>query len=83
MSDFLERFDEQIHTIPQALYNSAASFGGRPANLFKEDKWQIVTYSELVNKVENIALGLIKLGLQAGDLVGIKAHTSARWTWAD
>ncbi|MGI6549345.1 MAG: AMP-dependent synthetase/ligase [Syntrophomonadales bacterium] len=26
---------------------------------------------------------MIKLGMQAGDRTGIKAHTSAQWTWAD
>lgn len=80
----VKNFDEQVHTFPQALYISQENFGLRPANMYKEDgKWRTISYDELVYKVENIAMGLIKLGIQAGDLIGIKAKTSVRWTWAD
>lgn len=79
-----DNFDSQIHTIPQALYMTQSVFGARPAQIYKEDgKWRTITYNDLVYKVENLALGLIKLGIQPGDLLGIKAHTSPRWTWAD
>lgn len=79
-----KKFDEQVHTIPQLMYNNQANFGTRPANMyFENNKWRSISYNELVIGLENIAMGLIKLGIQAGDLVGIKAATSVRWTWAD
>ena len=60
------------------------SFGNRPANLFKENgKWRVITYNELLTGVKNLAVALIKLGINPGDFVGIKASNSARWTWAD
>jgi long-chain acyl-CoA synthetase len=60
------------------------NFGNRPANLFKENgKWRVITYNELLTGVENLAIALIKLGINPGDFVGIKASNSARWTWAD
>ncbi|MGS0763982.1 AMP-dependent synthetase/ligase [Syntrophomonas curvata] len=80
----LSLFDEKVHTIPRALYNIQMNFGNRPANLFKEGgKWRVITYNDLLTGVENLAMGLIKLGINPGDFVGVKACNSARWTWAD
>lgn len=77
-------FDEQVQTIPAALYMTQTNFGNRPANMFKEDgTWRLVTYNEMMNRVEKLAISLIKLGIERGDHIGIKANTSARWTWAD
>ena len=83
-TSMLDLFREKVHTIPRALYNTQMNFGNRPANLFKENgKWRVITYNELLTNVENIAIGLIKLGIKPGDFVGVKAVNSARWTWAD
>ena len=80
----LDQFGKHIHTIPQALYNSQANFGSRGANLYKEDgQWITINYNQLIEKVENIAMGFIKLGANLGDFIGIKAPNSVRWTWAD
>jgi long-chain acyl-CoA synthetase len=77
-------FEEQVFTIPQALYNNQMAFGGRPAQLFNDaGKWRIITYNDLVAGCENIALALMKLGIKRHDLLAIKAVSSARWTWAD
>lgn len=79
--DFLE---ENSHTVPQVLHNTQMKFGNRPANLFKENGiWQLMTYNDLLTNVENLAIGLIKLGIMPGDFIGIKSHNSAYWTWAD
>ena len=80
----LDLFGENVHTIPRALHNTQKSFGTRPANLYKENgKWRVITYNELLTGVKNLAIALIKLGINPGDFVGIKASNSARWTWAD
>lgn len=80
----LDQFGKHIDTIPQALYNSQATCGTRPANLWKEDgKWITITYNELIEIVENLAMGLMQIGVNMKDFVGIKAHNSVRWTWAD
>ncbi|MGE5381209.1 MAG: AMP-dependent synthetase/ligase [Methylocystaceae bacterium] len=80
----LDRFEQEVHTIPQMMYLNQANFGGRPANIFYENnKWRLLTYYELVTGLENIALGLMDLGIQKGDRVAVKAHNSVRWAWAD
>jgi long-subunit acyl-CoA synthetase (AMP-forming) len=77
-------FEEQVFTIPQALYNNQMAFGGRPAQLFNDGgKWRIITYNDLVAGCENIAMALMKLGINRHDLLAIKGTSSARWTWAD
>ncbi|HHW61312.1 MAG TPA: AMP-binding protein [Syntrophomonadaceae bacterium] len=79
-----ENFEKQVFTIPQALYNNQKVFGTRPAQLFKENgRWRMISYNDLVTGCENIALALIKLGMAKHDLLAIKAHSSARWAWAD
>jgi long-chain acyl-CoA synthetase len=84
LHSLLQKFDDEIHTIPHMLYNTRSNFGGRSAQMYKEDgEWKIISYDNLVYRTENLALALIKLGMQAGDRTGIKAHTSAQWTWAD
>jgi len=80
----IDLFDEQVQTIPAALYSVQTNFGNRPANLFKEEgKWRLVTYNDLMNRVEKLAIALIRLGIERGEHIGIKANTSPRWTWAD
>lgn len=82
--DLLDVFIEQTDTIPQMLYNIQANLGLRPANMFKEDgEWKVITFNELLYKVENLAMGLMKIGVQSQDFIGIKAHTCVRWGWAD
>ena len=77
-------FEEQVFTIPQALYNNQMAFGGRPAQMFNDNgKWRIISYSDLVAGCENIAMALMKLGIDRHDLLAIKGTSSARWTWAD
>lgn len=77
-------FEDQVFTIPQALYYNQMALGGRPAQLFNDGgKWRIITYNDLVAGCENIALALMKLGIRRHDLLAIKAASSARWTWAD
>ena len=68
------------HLVPQA----AAQFGANPAVRFKRgDAWQDVSYARLGEIVQEIALGLIDLGVQAGERVCILANTRPEWSYAD
>src|ERR1700750_730121 len=55
----------------------------RPAIKHKAgDEWVDVGYPELADKVKNVALGLIDVGIQPGDKVSILSNTRPEWTYA-
>jgi long-chain acyl-CoA synthetase len=43
-------------------------------------EWQNLTYTDVHGMIEEIALGLIELGIDAGDRVAILADTRVEWT---
>jgi long-chain acyl-CoA synthetase len=45
--------------------------------------WRDVSYAEVGDTVEALALGLIELGVSAGERVAILAATRPEWTYAD
>ena len=55
------------HTIADLIPDAVEAFGDRVAVRHKQDgAWQDVTYTELGEIVQEIALGLIDLGIAAG-----------------
>jgi long-chain acyl-CoA synthetase len=71
-------------TIADLLPRAVASFGEHVAIRHKQDgAWLDVTYAELGEIVQEIALGLIDLGIQPGERVCILAGTRPEWTYAD
>ncbi len=64
-----------------ALPGSAAErFGSRVAARYRSgEEWAEMTYEEAGRAIEEIALGLIDLGLQAGDRVCLLANTRLEW----
>jgi long-chain acyl-CoA synthetase len=73
-----------IRTIADLLPNSVAAHGGKVAIRYKRDgSWHDVTYAELGEIVHEIALGLLALGIEAGERVSILANTRPEWTYVD
>jgi long-chain acyl-CoA synthetase len=71
-------------TIADLIANSAAEFGEKVAVRYKRDgSWHDVTYRQLGDTVEEIALGLIDLGIEPGERVCILANTRPEWSYAD
>src|ERR1700750_192321 len=55
----------------------------RPAIKHKVgDEWVDVGYKQLAERVRNVALGLVDLGIQPGDKVSILSNTRPEWTYA-
>ncbi len=63
------------------------SAGERPEHVairYKRDgAWHDVTYARFAEIVDELALGLIDLGVQAGERVCILANTRPEWSYAD
>ena len=65
-----------------ALPSSAAErFGDRLASRHKVDgEWRELTYAETLTAIEEIALGLVALGIEPGDRVAVLSDTRVEWT---
>ncbi len=71
-------------TIAGLLPYSAEHYADHVAVRYKRDgAWHDVTYAQLDEIVTDIGLGLIDLGIEAGERVSILANTRPEWSYAD
>jgi long-chain acyl-CoA synthetase len=71
-------------TIADLLPRAAAAHAERVAIRWKHDgAWQDVTYAQMADIVQEVALGLIDLGVEAGERVCILANTRPEWSYVD
>src|SRR5271170_738286 len=71
-------------TVADLIPRTAAEHPDRTAVRFKRDgAWHDVTYAELATIVQEIALGLLDLGIESGERVCILANTRPEWSYAD
>src|SRR4051794_3059891 len=71
-------------TIAGLIPRAAADFGDAVALRYKRDgSWRDVAYTELGETVQEIANGMIDLGLQPGERICILGNTRPDWTYAD
>ena len=71
-------------TIGQLWRTAAAAGRTNPAYLVEgEDGWAEISWEEAARTVDELANGLLALGLRKGDAVGILAQTSIEWALFD
>ncbi len=71
-------------TLPQQLWNNAQTHGDAPAIREKHlGIWQEVSWSGYLQHVRLFTLGLIALGLERGEPVGIQAENCQEWLYSD
>ncbi len=72
------------HTIADLFIRATAQYADHPAVRYKQDgAWHDVSYKQLADIVEEMGLGLIDLGVEAGERVCILANTRPEWSYAD
>ena len=72
------------HTIAELIPRAAAEHAEKVAVRYKRDgAWHDVSYTELAGIVQEIGLGLIDLGVQAGERFCILANTRPEWSFVD
>jgi len=70
-------------TVASLPASAAERFGDRTATRHKEgEEWRELTYSKAGQAIQEIALGLAELGVEAGDRVCLLANTRVEWTLA-
>src|SRR3954454_6017487 len=71
-------------TIADLIGRAADQYGDRVAARHKADgAWQEVTFAQVGEIVREVALGLIDLGIQAGERVCLLSKTRIEWTYCD
>jgi long-chain acyl-CoA synthetase len=71
-------------TIADMMSLAAEKYADQVAVRFKRDgEWQDVTFAEVGEIVRELGLGLIDLGVAAGERVCILCNTRPEWTYAD
>ena len=70
-------------TVARAAASAAERYPDRIAIRHREDgEWQELTFAAVAEFVDELALGLIGLGLEPGDRICILANTRPEWTFA-
>jgi long-chain acyl-CoA synthetase len=78
MTDTTRAIAETVGALPSS---AAERYGDRLAARYKVDgTWHEMTYSETLEAIEQIALGLVALGITPGDRVGVLSDTRVEWT---
>jgi len=73
-----------VRTIGQLWRDATAAGRTRPAYLVeREGRWEEVSWDEAGRAVEELANGLLALGVRKGDAFGILAQTSLEWALFD
>ncbi|MCF8468563.1 MAG: AMP-binding protein, partial [Sneathiella sp.] len=65
-------------TIPEMFRQTVAKFGAREALIFPADN-RTLTYLELDREIDALAAGLLALGLEKGDRIGIWSPNMLEW----
>ncbi|MGH9819759.1 MAG: AMP-binding protein, partial [Pyrinomonadaceae bacterium] len=75
---------DEPRTLADVFRRGSEKFARRDALSFKKDgEWVEISSSEMIERIENIAVGLHSLGLCKGDHAAILAANSPEWTLAD
>ena len=75
---------EKWDTIPKLVKHNYERWANRPAMCMKEfGIWQRYTWKDYYETVKYLSLGLVSLGLQPGDVVGIIGDNEPQWFWAE
>jgi long-chain acyl-CoA synthetase len=71
-------------TLPRIIRANALKWGSRTAMCMKRfGVWERFTWQEYYDRVRHFSLGLVSLGLERGDVVGIIGDNEPEWFWGE
>lgn len=82
--DVIASHGKEPLTLPELFLRNVFEFDLPDALNYKKDgEWRRISSQTIVERAENIALGLYSLGLRKGDRAAILAANSPEWTLSD
>ncbi len=86
----LEHMDPEIlsslrqFTLPQILYKQAEAFGSEKIAIREKayGVWQTISWDTYFHYTKNTALGLMALGIERGEMVGLILHSGPEWLFS-
>ena len=74
----------ELDTFPKLLLHNAANWPNEPAMREKDlGIWRVTTWSGYRDQVCLVALGLARLGLRRGEVVGLIGRNRPNWVWGE
>ena len=72
-------------TLNELYFRTLERFGSRPiaVRAKRNGEWFTLSYRELAERVQDLSIGLMELGLRPGDRVGILSENRPEWAIAD
>jgi len=72
-------------TLNELYFGALDRFGSRPvaARAKRNGQWSELSYRDLADRVEDLSLGLLELGIRRGDRVAILSENRPEWAIAD
>lgn len=73
------------HTLTELLFGALDRFGSRPVALRAKQGgvWVELSYRDLAERIQDLSLGLLELGIRPGDRVAILSENRPEWAIAD
>ena len=84
-SSSFSKADGTPRTLTELYFGTLDRFGSRPVALRakRAGEWFALSYRELADRVQDLSLGLLELGIQPGDRVAILSENRPEWAIAD
>lgn len=81
----LTKSKEEVDTFPKLLLRNYQRWGGSEVAMRQKEfgVWQEYTWKDEYENTKYLSLGLISLGLQAGDKVAILGDSEPEWYWGE
>ncbi|NLV16293.1 MAG: long-chain fatty acid--CoA ligase [Syntrophomonadaceae bacterium] len=72
-------------TFPELFNDRVIKFGAHTCQLWKKPSGEIgsLTYSQVGRIVKEMAAGIMRLGVRAGDRVALMSYNCPEWLWSD
>jgi long-chain acyl-CoA synthetase len=73
------------HTLTEILFGALDRFGSRPVAMRakRAGTWVELSYRDLGDRIQDLSLGLLELGIRPGDRVAILSENRPEWAIAD